>query len=134
MHWTKVVQNAIPYKCYLINFCPKINNKRVIADFMICAPPQPPLPPKIKKCHIAYDLPLAEYGMCSKFGSNRSKIVDFYKEHTHKHTFRFIYKIIYFLKMYRSINFSTDPIRYRSLTFDFRYRYRSDTNLIQILY
>ena len=50
---------------------------------MICAPPQPPLPPKIKKCRIAYDLPLAEYGMCSKFGSNRSKIVDFYKEHTH---------------------------------------------------
>ena len=49
---------------------------------MICAPPQPPLPPKIKKWHIAYDLPLAEYGICTKFGSDRSKGVDFYKEHT----------------------------------------------------
>ena len=40
---------------------------------------------------MVYELPLVEYAMCTKFGTDQSDGADFYKGQTDRQTFVFIY-------------------------------------------
>ena len=57
---------------------------------MICAPPQPPLPPKIKKWHIAYLCSCTLLSNCAKFHLDWSSSFSSYSGQTDRHTFIFM--------------------------------------------